>query len=454
MFDDLGRHIADAWRWIMARGYDALNWMNTYVYNPIKTAVQQVGQAFQNVSDWIGRAWSTIRKAASDPVRFVVDTVYNNGIAAAWNTINNALGLGMALPRVNVGFATGGIMPGYSPGHDDQVVAVSGGEAIMRPEWTRAVGASNIHAMNAMAAGGNLHGIQNMMGLKGYASGGIIGDILGGIGNFFTNPLGALTSTLITPITNMLGGIGGGQFGQMIKHLPLNLMESLGSKIGGLFNAAHPPAPAGTSGGLGGGNEGGAARWSALVSRALVMTGQSGDLLNTTLRRMNQESGGNPNAINNWDSNAAAGIPSKGLMQVIDPTFRSYAMPGYNSNIYDPLSNILASMRYAISRYGSLSAAYNQAGGYATGGIVPTFDRGGVLGPGLNLVNNATGAPEHLTNTTGGSGMTIVLEIPELGGRLHAKIKSVSEGTVTDAFGKLSRAANSGRGTTQGVYVS
>ena len=33
------------------------------------------------------------------------------------------------------------------------------------------------------------------------------------------------------------------------------------------------------------------------------------------------ESGGNPNAINNWDSNAAAGMPSKGLMQTIDPTF-------------------------------------------------------------------------------------------------------------------------------------
>lgn len=30
-----------------------------------------------------------------------------------------------------------------------------------------------------------------------------------------------------------------------------------------------------------------------------------------------KESNGNPNAINNWDSNAAAGNPSEGLMQVI-----------------------------------------------------------------------------------------------------------------------------------------
>ena len=56
-------------------------------------------------------------------------------------------------------------------------------------------------------------------------------------------------------------------------------------------------------------------------------------------------------------------------MQVIDPTFRSYAMRGYNSNIYDPLSNILASIRYAMSRYGSLSAAYRGTG-YKNGGVV------------------------------------------------------------------------------------
>ena len=77
---------------------------------------------------------------------------------------------------------------------------------------------------------------------------------------------------------------------------------------------------------------------------------------------MQTESGGNPFAINLWDSNAKAGIPSKGLMQVIDPTFRAYARPGFDSNIYDPLSNILASIRYAVSRYGSLANAYRGVG--------------------------------------------------------------------------------------------
>lgn len=112
----------------------------------------------------------------------------------------------------------------------------------------------------------------------------------------------------------------------------------------------------------------GVEQWRSTVMQALKMTGQySEDNVKRTLYQMQTESGGNPKAINLWDSNAKKGIPSKGLMQVIDPTFRAYAMPGF-SNIYDPLSNILASIRYAVSRYGSLARAY-QGHGYANGGI-------------------------------------------------------------------------------------
>lgn len=114
----------------------------------------------------------------------------------------------------------------------------------------------------------------------------------------------------------------------------------------------------------------GVERWRNVAIRALKMTGQySTANLNALLNQMRTESNGNPRAINNWDINAKNGTPSKGLLQVIDPTFRQYAMPGFNSNIYDPLSNILASIRYALSRYGSLRNAY-RGHGYANGGIV------------------------------------------------------------------------------------
>ncbi|MBG0856386.1 transglycosylase SLT domain-containing protein [Streptomyces spinoverrucosus] len=67
-----------------------------------------------------------------------------------------------------------------------------------------------------------------------------------------------------------------------------------------------------------------------------------------------RESSGNPNAINNWDINAQNGIPSKGLLQVIPPTFKAYHVPGTSWNIYDPVANITAAANYAADRYGSI----------------------------------------------------------------------------------------------------
>ncbi|GHG70756.1 transglycosylase SLT domain-containing protein [Streptomyces griseocarneus] len=75
---------------------------------------------------------------------------------------------------------------------------------------------------------------------------------------------------------------------------------------------------------------------------------------NGIYRNIMRESTGNPNAINNWDSNAAAGIPSKGLLQVIDPTFKAYHVDGTSWNIYDPVANITAACNYAWKVYGSM----------------------------------------------------------------------------------------------------
>ncbi|MFD7166191.1 transglycosylase SLT domain-containing protein [Streptomyces violascens] len=71
-------------------------------------------------------------------------------------------------------------------------------------------------------------------------------------------------------------------------------------------------------------------------------------------RNIMRESTGNPNAINNWDINAINGIPSKGLLQVIPPTFNAYHVPGTSWNIYDPVANITAAANYAADKYGSM----------------------------------------------------------------------------------------------------
>ncbi|MGW3112744.1 transglycosylase SLT domain-containing protein [Streptomyces sp. NPDC001091] len=67
-----------------------------------------------------------------------------------------------------------------------------------------------------------------------------------------------------------------------------------------------------------------------------------------------RESSGNPRAINGWDINAINGIPSKGLLQVIPPTFATYHVKGTSNDIYDPVANITAAANYAAHRYGSI----------------------------------------------------------------------------------------------------
>ncbi|MER5499277.1 transglycosylase SLT domain-containing protein [Streptomyces sp. NPDC002561] len=71
-------------------------------------------------------------------------------------------------------------------------------------------------------------------------------------------------------------------------------------------------------------------------------------------RNIMRESTGNPNAVNGWDVNAQNGTPSCGLLQVIQPTFNAYHVPGTSSNIYDPVANITAAANYAADRYGSI----------------------------------------------------------------------------------------------------
>ncbi|MFD8808110.1 transglycosylase SLT domain-containing protein [Streptomyces sp. NPDC059597] len=71
-------------------------------------------------------------------------------------------------------------------------------------------------------------------------------------------------------------------------------------------------------------------------------------------RNVMRESSGNPRAINDWDINAVNGTPSKGLLQVIDPTFTAYHVAGTSLDPYDPVANITAACNYAWHRYGSI----------------------------------------------------------------------------------------------------
>ena len=110
--------------------------------------------------------------------------------------------------------------------------------------------------------------------------------------------------------------------------------------------------------------------WICSAEHALEQHGVSRARLSTSAAYIvvQHESGANPHAYNGWDSNAAAGHPSEGIAQVIGPTFQAYALPGHH-NIWNPVDNMIAAFRYAISRYGSMNTipgvmAVRQGGSY------------------------------------------------------------------------------------------
>ena len=133
----------------------------------IRPALDVLLDAFTIVFDGIKAVWEGLKKVFAAPIKFFLETVVNNGIIKGWNWIGPKIGLD-PLDPVNLGdlgaYASGGVLPGYSPGRDDYEfidtkrgtrLGLSGGEAIMRPEWTKAVGGPKAVAeMNRAARAG------------------------------------------------------------------------------------------------------------------------------------------------------------------------------------------------------------------------------------------------------------------------------------------------------------
>ena len=134
------------------------------------------------------------------------------------------------------------------------------------------------------------------------------------------------------------------------------IKDKLGDEMGSLSN------PSGD----------GVARWRSVIERAARVMHVSlskadlAHILNVTAH----ESGGNPKAVNGWDSNAKAGIPSKGVIQFIQPTFDHYAVKGHH-NILNGYDQYLAMFNDKTWRRDLTLGGWGPSGpvrGYAKGG--------------------------------------------------------------------------------------
>jgi phage-related minor tail protein len=223
-------------------------------FNALKTGVNAIKTAFSIAMDAIKSIWNGLKAATKAPVSFVVNTVYMNGIRRVWEGVRGVVPGLPALPSVK--FAAGGIFPGYSPGYDNLAVpmaAFSGGEGVLRPEVTKAIGPRFIYGSNKAAMSGGVGGVLKFLGgfgdpggtgIPGYATGGIVqrfsgGGILGSIKNVLSKPVNIvkhLGSTIISkgvdffakqildPITNQIPH-GGAPWMSALSYMPEQMIK-------------------------------------------------------------------------------------------------------------------------------------------------------------------------------------------------------------------------------------
>lgn len=374
---------------------------NRFVIPVDRLFTQTIPNAFHTAVGAIGRAWTAVENAVRGPVNWVITHVINDGLIHAFDWISSKVG-GPHIADVPTMAAGGLITKGSGPTADDVLARVSKGETVV-----------SAHDSKVLAP------IFAAMGIPGYAAGGIpgagvvkdighaiargakavfsgfgtaahvVGDLVGGGGKI----LAALATGNAAALTNAIrglipGGVGGAvaDMAQLMTDIPKTLVHYAVQKLLGLFGGS------GSSARYTGKYGAGVAQWRGDVETALRMLGLPLSLTNQVLYQMNTESGGNPNAINLTDSNAAAGDPSRGLLQTIMTTFEAYRSPSLPNNIYNPLANIYAAINYARHVYGPTLMRGGMGLGSGHG-----YDQGGWLMPGWSF--NGTQHPEAVLTT-------------------------------------------------------
>lgn len=365
---------------------DVAMWLWHNVFDPmwqgLKTGVQMFVTGF-------GRIWNTLKSIFKDPVNFLINTVYDNGIARLWNDVVGAIGLGsIKLPHI-AGLAHGGIVPGTDHGKDEVIIAARPEEGVLVPGAVRGIGGpAAIHALNARYGGGGSNDGRH------FATGGTVpgpgrGGALGA-----TNPTGPAlgplqglaggvidavkiaaavvtgnTAAFTNAAAKLIGTHAAGDLAKIMIGLPKTLVTDLVKQLAGM----------GGGGGAGGyssvpAQSGSAAAAQKFAAAHLAQFGWGQNQMPPLISLWNEESGWNANVTN--ASSGAYGIP-----QALGK--------GHPYNLGDYANQVLWGLNYIKGRYGSPAAAYAFENSHSPA----WYDKGGWLMPG-GMPVNGLGKPE------------------------------------------------------------
>lgn len=386
------------WDGIKNTAIAAANWVKDKVmaaFNGLKTGAQN---AFETMKNGIKRVWDGLKEIAAKPVRFVVDTVYNNGLRSLVNTVADKLSLpaSLRLPAIKLGFAGGGIVPGYAPGRDTVPAMLSKGEAVLVPELVRAIGPARILAANYAASG-------RPPGATQFAGGGIVGwfkDKASGVMDFLSDPLGSVAELITKPVRDMLAGAGNSLFAKMGTGAISSLLGAIPNFFKRQSDQITPPGAAGLVSAamravargipyVWGGSTSAGLDCSGLVYWAAQQLGLGWPRL-TAAGYQSASSPGNrntPGTLLFWGNPAwhVAIAAGRGMM-VEEPR------PGLNARYTgiwgSPSAGVYGGGR-GNRRMSSLAMSLAENG-------LHTYDSGGLLMPGLTVAMNGTGRPETI----------------------------------------------------------
>lgn len=371
--------------------------MSDTIGSVIKSIKNVWTDVWGSVGSFFSGIWDGIKKAAQSGINFVIDVI-RTGLGA----VNGVLGFfgvkKVGLPSY-VHFAQGGEMS--QNGTRLAMVNDDGSEHYKELIHKKRTGqwlyTDKKNAILPLETGDRVYNgreskaIANMYGIPGFANGGIIGSLWDGVkdasswvadkaedvGKWIGDKFEAIVDWIAHPIRHVTDLISSSIKG-IVSSSPVKVFGDLGV---GIFKHAYS--------GIGNwikkelkkiedsmANPGGSGvqRWKPYVIQALKANGfdASDYQVAAWMRVIQRESNGNPKAINLWDSNAKAGIPSMGLVQTIGPTFNAFKFPGHN-DVYNGYDDLLAGIHYMKAIYGSGSSAFARVSGpegYANGATI------------------------------------------------------------------------------------